>query len=190
MKATFPFLAPLLLAILFTACASNLHQRKLVSHVISSVPSLSSHASTDSGAAASCCSGSGEAKCIGSSYCNACSTCEYCEYCNSGGSCGVCARSSAPASYGSSSSSGSGQISFWTDMVNGGSIKIYVDGEYVGELESYFSSGTPRCRQAGTVTISRSAGTHSYLAKDGNGNSWKGTISFPSSGCTTMELTN
>ena len=75
-------------------------------------------------------------------------------------------------------------------MVNGGSIKIYVDGEYVGELESYFSSGTPRCGQAGTVTISRSAGTHSYLAKDGNGNSWKGTISFPSSGCTTMELTN
>ncbi len=189
MKVIFPYSATLLMAILFTACAPRLLQKNLVSHSISSKASLASQVSTDSAAVASCCSGLGEAKCVGSSYCNACSTCEYCEYCNSGGSCGVCASSSKPASYGSSSS-GSGQISFWTDQAISSSIQIYVDGEYVGKLDSYFDSGTPRCGQSGTVTVSRTAGSHTFLAKDGGGNTWKGAVSFPSSGCTTMSLSD
>src|SRR6185503_1479171 len=128
----------LLIALMATSCSSPFHSRSLVSHVNISQRSLNSLVSSDSGAVVSCCAGSsGEAKCVGGLYCGACKTCEYCEYCNSGGSCSVCAGSVAPASTSRYGSSSQGQISFWTDTVIGGSIQIYVDGEYIGELDSY-----------------------------------------------------
>lgn len=77
---------------------------------------------------------------------------------------------------------GSGKISFWSNMKRSGTISIYVEGEYIGDLTSYFSEGSPRCEQSGTVVYENKPGTYSFKATSTNG-SWSGTIKISSGGC-------
>jgi hypothetical protein len=57
-------------------------------------------------------------------------------------------------------------VFFWTDNDGGhGDITIKVDGSYVGKLTSYITSGTPEYGDQGTLSISLTAGTHSFYAE-------------------------
>ena len=85
-----------------------------------------------------------------------------------------------PNSY-TSPPEGTGKISFWSNMKSGGNINIYVEGNYIGTLTSYFNNGTPICGQSGTVTFEYKPGTYNYKATNNNG-SWSGTISIFSVG--------
>ncbi len=55
-----------------------------------------------------------------------------------------------------------GQISFWTNAVIPGGIALTMDGGSIGQLTQYFPTGTPTCGQAGTLTVSLSAGSHTF----------------------------
>ena len=182
-----------LIAILLQGCTATQVQNHHLESIGTSVADTELLAlNTGSEDNATCCSENGGGKCVGKTNCTACSNCSRCAYCNSGGSCGVCAG----GSYRSSSSPrstygrGLGQISFWTNIPLRGEIKIYIDGTYAGSLDSYFSKGTPRCGQEGTVTVSKSSGKHIFYAKSDSGREWRGTVNFGSSGCQTMSLTN
>jgi hypothetical protein len=64
------------------------------------------------------------------------------------------------------SDDGTTGIFFWTDNDGGhGDITIEVDGSYVGTLSNWFTSGTPEYGDQGTVSVSLTAGTHSYYAE-------------------------
>jgi hypothetical protein len=67
-------------------------------------------------------------------------------------------------------------------MKRGGDISIYVEGEYLGTLTSYFSEGTPICGQAGTVILEYKPGTYSYKATNNN-STWTGTVTIYSGIC-------
>lgn len=88
---------------------------------------------------------------------------------------------------GSGSGAGSavnGQLSIWTDYT--GSINVSVDGNSVGTVATAFST-TPACGQAGTVTITVPAGTHT-IAGSGGGNQWSGSANVTAGQCSMYKL--
>lgn len=198
----------LLLAVGLVACNHTAKLQHLVLHASEVAPPTAS-ANSEMG----CCAGNKEARCVGSAYCNACTSCKSCAYCTNGGSCGVCGGgrsnpttptrpsnssspsynrsnlSNSPGSSGGSGSSNHGaQVSFWTDIELRGEIRLYLDGEFIGVLDTYFDHGVPRCDQTGTLTVTRQAGEHSFQAKYALGKVWNGKITFGNYGCTTMLL--
>ncbi len=198
MKTLKQILFILLGAVSIQACTSTSAQLRHSELHSSSIANNSLVAvSTDSLSSTSCCSENGKGKCLGKAYCTACSNCSQCAHCNSGGSCGVCAgRSNRNSSTGtrtysrpnSTFSGVKGQVSFWTNISLQSKIDIYIDGAYVGSLDSYFERGVPQCGQDGTVTVSKAAGKHSVHAKSSGGMEWKGTVIFDRSGCKTYAL--
>jgi|GEM_PF-2576000 len=76
----------------------------------------------------------------------------------------------------------SGSVSFWTNF-KGNPIDIWVEGEYIGRLDSYFKQGTPNCGQNGTLIYNNKRGFYKYYAKDGK-HVWQGTISITANKCT------
>lgn len=77
---------------------------------------------------------------------------------------------------------GSGKICFWSNKKGGGNTNIYVEGEYIGELTSYFSEGEPICGQLGTVMFEYKPGTYSYKATNKN-STWSGTVTIYAGSC-------
>lgn len=79
-----------------------------------------------------------------------------------------------------------GKVSFWTNSKKG-YIDIYVEGSFIGTLQSHFTEGTPNCGQSGTVVFENKPGTYSYVAKSSQG-TWSGTITISGTGCSNMKL--
>ena len=68
-----------------------------------------------------------------------------------------------------------GKFSFYSNIKGGGNIDIYLDGNYIGELGSYFSEGSPECGQSGTLSFTYKTATYSYRAEN-NRLKWSGSI--------------
>lgn len=71
--------------------------------------------------------------------------------CSGGGSTGGSGGDSGSGGdYGSST----GSLVIWTDEDHGcGNLEVYVNGNYVGAITGYYSSGTPDCGDSYTVTL-------------------------------------
>jgi hypothetical protein len=82
---------------------------------------------------------------------------------------------------------GSGTISFWSDGVQGGKIVIYIDGRFIGELDSHFKKSIPDCGQTGTLTIEDKSGIHDFRAVNKK-NVWRGSIKINHNDCVLQEL--
>jgi len=66
---------------------------------------------------------------------------------------------------------GTGQISIYTTVGNGGFVSVSIDGSSAGTLLTYFPTGTPTCGtliDPGVITQTLSAGTHSISAANSN----------------------
>ena len=81
-----------------------------------------------------------------------------------------------------------GEAIFWTDWDYGvGNISVYVEGTYVGQITSYYSSSTPDCGASGCVTITREPGYYSFTAS-ATGASWDWGVTIYANDCSTMRL--
>lgn len=78
---------------------------------------------------------------------------------------------------------------FYTDIRDGGAIKVWVQGQYIGKITSYWYSGSPTCGQRGAATVRLSPGTYRYKAEDEAGCTWSGYITVESGYCSTLKLT-
>lgn len=81
----------------------------------------------------------------------------------------------------------SGTVSFWHNKKGGGPTDVWVDGRYIGEINSYFKKGEPNCGQDGTLTYEYKPGTYRYEAEN-NRNIWSGTITIRSGQCSQIRL--
>jgi len=66
---------------------------------------------------------------------------------------------------------GTGQISIYTTVGNGGFVSVSIDGSSAGTLLTYFPTETPSCGtliDPGVITRTLSAGTHSISATNSN----------------------
>lgn len=80
-----------------------------------------------------------------------------------------------------------GQIAVWTSRSTGSSIAVSIDNASVGSLDSYFNS-TPTCGNAGTITRTLSAGTHT-LSATATGGSWgPSSFTITAGSCLTYQL--
>jgi hypothetical protein len=80
-----------------------------------------------------------------------------------------------------------GKISFWSSVKRSGEIKVYIEGNYIGSITSYFKEGTPLCGQNGTLTFEYKPGTYNYKAVC-NKWTWNGQITIVEGGCSLMGL--
>jgi hypothetical protein len=87
-----------------------------------------------------------------------------------------------------SSSISTGNISFWTNIKRSADMKVYLDGNYIGNFESYFEDETPDCEQIGTITVRRSPGTYNFYAKSSN-KIWRGSVTVSAGICTLQGIT-
>lgn len=85
--------------------------------------------------------------------------------------------------------SGTGQLAIWTRANMTGGINVWLDGVSVGRLTMYFPSSTPTCGTQGTLTVTRTAGSHGLQASTSGGVSWEGTVDVVAGECNMMELT-
>lgn len=84
-----------------------------------------------------------------------------------------------------------GKISFWTNINNASNLKLYIDGNYIGTFDSYFSDGKTVCGQEGTITAVKEAGEHNYLVKGEVGSNtltWEGTFTIIAGNCTSRGI--
>ncbi|MDG2454453.1 MAG: S1C family serine protease [Bacteroidia bacterium] len=54
------------------------------------------------------------------------------------------------------------EISFYTKNRHDGDLYMYVDGNYIGVFNTYFSNSVPTCGDNGTITKTLYSGVHSY----------------------------
>ena len=83
---------------------------------------------------------------------------------------------------------GSGKVSFWSSLKRGGAISVYIEDTYIGEINSYFSEGSPNCGQSGTLQFEYKPGSYSYKATNDN-LTWTGTITITAGSCSLKGLT-
>jgi hypothetical protein len=86
---------------------------------------------------------------------------------------------------GSGGGAATGQLSIWTDYSQ--IIAIKVDGQSAGSLTQYFSSGTPNCGQAGTLTLTLAAGAHQVTGSSGS-TSWNSSATVVAGQCQLYKL--
>ena len=83
----------------------------------------------------------------------------------------------------------SGKVIFWTDISDEGTIKIYVEDEYLGELTTYFPNGPPSSdTQTGVVVLSKPADTYQYTASNQNGRHWAGSVTIEANKTAVLKL--
>lgn len=86
-----------------------------------------------------------------------------------------------------------GIYTFYTTFKRAGTVKIIMDGIYVGTLNQYFDPkiGTPSCGQesSGTITFQYKPGTYNFIA-EGTKKTWKGQIKINEDGCGKTNLSN
>lgn len=67
----------------------------------------------------------------------------------------------------------SGYISFWSDLRRARHTKVWLDGEYYGQLGGYFDS-KPYCGEENTMTIELKPGVYSFEAAGRGHIAWEG----------------
>lgn len=80
-----------------------------------------------------------------------------------------------------------GKISFWKNFGGDGYIKVWVEGKFIGEIDSYFDSSVPSCSQDGTLTFENKPGTYNYKAEN-NKHKWSGTFTISSNDCKNIKF--
>lgn len=110
---------------------------------------------------------------------------------------GNCIYTSSNATYNSESaceyscggsSSGYGDVTFWTRSDLGcGTITVIVNGTYK-TITSYYYNGSPGCNSSGCANYSLPTGTYSFTASCTD-YTWSGsTVTVSNGGCSTMQL--
>ena len=94
-------------------------------------------------------------------------------------------RNNNDGSQGGNNGPATGQLSIWTNYST--QIAVGVDGNSVGTTTKYFPFGPPSCGQAGTITLTLAAGTHSVSGMSGQYR-WNGTATILPGVCTVYEL--
>lgn len=74
-----------------------------------------------------------------------------------------------------------GSVSFWSNEKRGGKIKIFMEDEYIGELDSYFEE-RPNCGVNGTLSITYKPGIYNFKASSNKYN-WSGTFTIEPDNC-------
>jgi hypothetical protein len=80
-----------------------------------------------------------------------------------------------------------GLVTFW-NSVDIGYTKIYIDGEYCGLIQYYFTDGIT-CDRDLAVNVFQPAGSHLLTADSPKGYHWEGYVTFQEGVCNTIELT-
>jgi serine/threonine protein kinase len=85
-----------------------------------------------------------------------------------------------------------GDFIFWFNKrkssIWSGNIRIYVDYEYVGTIDSWYDD-EPDCNASGCVTISKPPGTYTWMATSSRGTSWpRGKIEIIEGNCKSIRL--
>lgn len=70
-----------------------------------------------------------------------------------------------------------GKVSFWTNQTVSGPISIYVDGQYKGVINGWYSSEPP-CTHTYTVVVEMPEGNHFLSATSNLGYQWSGNVNF------------
>jgi len=77
-----------------------------------------------------------------------------------------------------------GQITFYTNSSDCGSIQIELNDENVGPLTTVYSgTSAPTCGSDSTLTIDVNIGVHDYYAEDSCNNIWTGSIIINKGDC-------
>jgi len=77
-----------------------------------------------------------------------------------------------------------GQITFYTNSTDCGSIDIQLNGVDIGPLSSVYSgSSEPACGADNTLTVEVDIGAHDYHAEDDCDHIWEGTIIINKGDC-------
>jgi PKD repeat protein len=79
-----------------------------------------------------------------------------------------------------------GLLTIWAS-VDIGYTGIYLDGEYVGQIQNYWSSGL-NCDQNGALNVFHPAGNYTLTAESPKGYIWEGTVTFAEGVCDKVEL--
>lgn len=85
----------------------------------------------------------------------------------------------------------SGQIAFYSRFKKGGTITLYLDGHYIGTVDSFTGKKDPdpSCGFSNTVTSTYKEGTYKFSAKNEKGMIWQGSVTIYPGRCNSMELT-
>ena len=80
---------------------------------------------------------------------------------------------------------------FYTNYGRSGSVRVYIGGTFVGEVNSYFNDRTytPQCGQNGTLTVRLKVGRYTYEAHDEK-YTWKGVINVVENECVIQGFTD
>lgn len=82
-----------------------------------------------------------------------------------------------------------GKVSFWTNSKKEGSISIFIEGKFVGTVDSFFDNEKPtNCEQIGSLIVNYKVGTYSYEARSKKGGKWKGSFTIKNSSCILLHL--
>jgi hypothetical protein len=81
----------------------------------------------------------------------------------------------------------SGKVCFWSNMKRGGAISVYIEDTYIGEINQYFSKGSPNCGQSGTLAFEYKPGTYNFKATNSN-LTWNGKITISAGNCSLQGL--
>jgi len=80
-----------------------------------------------------------------------------------------------------------GRVTIWTDCDDDGYIDVYVDGNYVGVIQTCFYKKSPVCGEDGTLVVETFEGKHE-IAAFGSTKIWKGQITISPDGCALKRL--
>lgn len=83
-----------------------------------------------------------------------------------------------------------GKYIFWirTDL-GVGNISAYLNGSYVGEINTYYTNGV-NCESDYNLSVTQQAGTYTFKGVGADGTTWERSVTFTAGGCQTLELTN
>jgi hypothetical protein len=78
---------------------------------------------------------------------------------------------------------GMGKLSVYITCSSCQDFKVWVDGNFVGEIGSYFSGGSPNCGQNGTLNVLLRKGLHHIECRDKKKTTWKKDVVIEENEC-------
>ncbi len=82
---------------------------------------------------------------------------------------------------------GMGNLTIYTTCKTGGLIKVWIDGEFSGNLNKY-QTGIVNCTTTGTISKAVLSGKHHIKAKDESGKSWEAYTIVKEDACEPFDL--
>lgn len=81
------------------------------------------------------------------------------------------------------------KIVVYTSCSNGGTTKVWIDGNYAGSFSIYLATGSPSCDGSGFVSLVTISGKHHILAQDDSNREWDFHITVDEDECEKRKLT-